>query len=193
MSHFFKFLEVITKNSELLKLANKSNYAPELKLLDKPIELKKTMSPEEKVKIKGEQGWSDTIIDSIRSTEEYDKVYGKAELKEEIINNRPCLTKDINMNYVDEKTGKTNKELMSDGRAPYDEKTGERIELHHMGQSANAPFAELRANSEHGGENDKILHNKKIESWRNNPDLNNQYNNKDRPNHWKERVNGGND
>jgi len=91
------------------------------------------------------------------------------------------------MDYVDEKSGLTNKELMERGRSPIDAKTGERIELHHIGQSPDSPFAELTSNSEHGNQTSK-LHDNKEESWRRDPDLNNRFNNEERPDHWKARA-----
>ena len=92
------------------------------------------------------------------------------------------------MDYVDPKTGLTNRQLMEKGRAPIDAKTGERIELHHMGQDYDSPLAELCENSEHGDGKDAILHDKKIESWRQDPEKKNYYNNVQRPNHWKARA-----
>lgn len=41
--------------------------------------------------------------------------------------------------------------------------------------SRQHPFAELCANSEHGGGKDAILHDKKVESWRQDPERKNQY------------------
>ena len=74
---------------------------------------------------------------------------------------------------------------MADGKAPVDGKTGEKIELHHIGQNYDGPFIQLKENSEHGGVNHKILHDNKLESFRNDTSLKNHYNNVDRPNHWK--------
>lgn len=145
---------------------------------------KQGLSRLEKLRIKLETGWSDTVIDHIESKEQHE-IYEKAGLHEEIINGRPCLCKEVDMNYIDPKTGMTNRELMAKGRSPIDAKTGERIELHHMGQGYDAPFAELCADSEHGDGNYSVLHTKSEGSWRNNQDLKNQYNNIDRPNHWK--------
>lgn len=145
---------------------------------------KQGLSRLEKLQIKRETGWSDTVIDHIESKEQHE-IYEKAGLHEEIINGRPCLCKEVDMNYIDPKTGMTNRELMAKGRSPIDAKTGERIELHHMGQGYDAPFAELCADSEHGDGNYSVLHTKSEGSWRNNQDLKNQYNNIDRPNHWK--------
>lgn len=145
---------------------------------------KQGLSRQEKLRIQLETGWSDTVIDHIESKEQHE-IYEKAGLHEEIINGRPCLCKEVDMNYIDPKTGMTNRELMAKGRSPIDAKTGERIELHHMGQGYDAPFAELCADSEHGDGNYSVLHTKSEGSWRNNQDLKNQYNNIDRPNHWK--------
>lgn len=145
------------------------------------------LTDEEKKEIKEETGWSDEIIDHIENMEQYE-IYKNAGLHEAEIDGRKCLIKDIDMDYVDPKTGMTNRELMEKGRSPIDSKTGEKIELHHMGQDYDSPFAELCENSEHGDGNHSILHTKYEDSWRNNPELKNQYNNVDKPNHWKERA-----
>lgn len=141
----------------------------------------------EKAKIIEETGWSAEIINCIESMEQYE-VYKNAGLHEAEINGRKCLIKDIDMDYVDPKTGLTNRELMEKGRPPIDAKTGETIQLHHMGQDFNSPFAELCANSEHGDGKDAILHDKKVESWRQDSEKKNKYNNVQRPNHWKARA-----
>lgn len=150
---------------------------------------KSELSIIDRIKIKLETGWSDKIIDCIKNMDQYE-IYKKADLHEVIIDGRHCLIKNIDMDYVDPKTGKTNRELMEDGKSPIDAKTGEKIELHHMGQNYDSPFAELCENSEHGDGNHQVLHTKNGESWRNDPKLNNQYKNVDKPNHWKARVEG---
>lgn len=147
------------------------------------------LTNEEKVLIKNETGWSDEIIDHIESMEQYE-IYKKAGLHEAEIDGRKCLVKDIDLDYVDSKTGMTNRELMEKGRTPIDSKTGEKIELHHMGQDYDGPFVELCENSEHGDGNHSVLHTKMEDSWRSNPEMENHYNNVDRPNHWKERAKG---
>ncbi len=150
------------------------------------------LSEDDKTRINEETGWSDTIVDSIRNIEEHNFVYKEAGLTEAVINDRPCLIKKIELDFetMDQRTGKTvtNRELMEKGKSPYDSKTGEKIELHHMGQDFVSPLAELCADSEHGGMNDKILHDKKAESWRRDPELRSKYNNHDKPNHWKSRI-----
>lgn len=159
-----------TDNQKLKDICEKS----ELSLIDK-------------IKIKLEMGWSDIVIDSIKNMDQYE-IYKKADLREVIIDGRHCLIKSIDMDYVDPKTGKTNRELMEDGKSPIDSKTGERIELHHMGQNYDSPFAELCENTEHGDGNHQVLHSKEGDSWRKDSKLSNQYKNIDKPNHWKERA-----
>lgn len=139
-------------------------------------------------KIRIETGWPPEIINSIENWAQYSEVYKDAGLHAVKIDGRWCLVKDIDMDYVDPKTGLTNRQLMEKRRAPIDAKTGERIELHHMGQDYDSPLAELCENSEHGDGKDAILHDKKIESWRQDPEKKNYYNNVQRPNHWKARA-----
>ena len=145
------------------------------------------LNEDEKAKIIEETGWSAEIVNCIESMDQYE-VYKNAGLHEAEVNGRKCLIKDIDMDYVDAKTGMTNRELMEKGRPPIDAKTGETIQLHHMGQDFNSPFAELCANSEHGDGKDAILHDKKVESWRQDTEKKNKYNNVQRPNHWKARA-----
>ena len=146
------------------------------------------LTDEEKARIKEETGWSDEIIDHIDSMEQYE-IYKNADLEEREVNGRPCLCKKIDMDYVDPKTGMTNRQLMAKGRSPIDAKTGEKIELHHMGQDFNGPFVELCADSEHGDGNQKTLHPKN-ESWRRDEQKKTEYNNKQKPSHWKTRSEG---
>ncbi len=148
---------------------------------------KKGLSEEERKTIKEETNWSDDIIDNIDNMDQYE-IYKNAGLRESEIDGRKCLIKEIDMDYVDPKTGMTNRQLMDNGRAPIDPKTGDKIELHHMGQKYDSPFAELCENSEHGDGNHSILHPDTVESWRNDSKLKNQYNNIDKPQHWKERA-----
>ena len=152
------------------------------------------LSWKERIQIKLETGWDNSIIKCIENMEQYD-IYINAGLHQEEICGRLSLCKEIDMDYVSKKTiddknprGMTNRELMENGRVPYDSKSGERIELHHMGQEYDSPFAELLENSEHGDGKHKILHDKDTESWRRNLRLKNAYNNIDRPKHWQERI-----
>lgn len=150
------------------------------------------LKPKERELIKKEKGWSDVIIDHIDNMEQYDKVYKDADLKEMKVNDRPCLVKNnLDLDYVDPKTNKTNRELISLNRNPYDSSTGEKLELHHMNQKPDAPFAELTKNSEHGDGNHKILHPSGEPSWRKtDPGAEEKYNKVERPNHWSARAEG---
>ncbi len=147
--------------------------------------LEHRLSEEEKLQILEETGWSNEIIEHIESMEQYE-IYKTACLHEEEINGRKCLVKDIDMDCVDPKSGKTNRQLMSEGKAPIDSKTKEKIELHHMGQSFYSPFAELCENTEHGNGNHAILHPSKKESWRRSPELKQLYQ-RQRADYWKTR------
>lgn len=143
-----------------------------------------------RAEINEKSNYSDEVNEKISSVEELE-VYQKANLKEENVDGRACLVRDdIDMEYVDPKSGMTNQELMEKGRAPYDAKTGERIELHHVGQDYDSPLAELTEDSEHG-DYYSALHTKEGESWRNDSQKNNHYNNVERPEHWKARAKGG--
>lgn len=155
---------------------------------DSDVEDQPGLTDEEKARIKEETGWSDEIIDHIDSMEQYE-IYKNADLEEREINGRPCLCKKIDMDYVDPKTGKTNRQLMAEGKSPRDAKTGEKIELHHMGQDFNGPFVELCENSEHGDGNHGTLHPKSEGSWRNDPEKKSEYN-QQRQSHWEARSQG---
>ncbi|MBR1529766.1 MAG: endonuclease VII [Oscillospiraceae bacterium] len=148
-----------TEKKQGLKIKNVlESMKPELpKLREQTTEMQDTMklSPVEKFQVKMETGWSNKIVDSIRSMKEYE-VYKTAGLKEANIGGKECLIKtDIEWNQ-------TNRERVAMGRAPLD-KNGKPIELHHIGQNPDSPLAEL-TESEHGGKNDAVLHDKSIES-----------------------------
>lgn len=140
--------------------------------------------------IKKETGWSEKICNELirtKTTWEQYKVYRDAGLKEQKINGKLCLCKDIKLDYVDEKTGMTNRELMEKGRSPIDPETGEKIELHHMGQDYDAPLIELNENSEHGDGNHKILHPQREGSFRQDAEKRAKYD-YEKIQHWKARA-----
>ena len=150
------------------------------------------LTDEEKLKIKEETGWSDEIIDHIKNMDQYE-IYKNADLHEEEINGRKCLVKNIDMDYVDPKTGMTNRERLSHKPhplSPIDSKTGEKIELHHMGQDFDGPFAELCENSEHGDGNHSVLHDVNSESWRRDPEKKHEYQ-EQKDAHWNSRMTEG--
>lgn len=120
------------------------------------------LSDAEKEKIERETGWSDEIIDAIGSMEEYE-IYKKAGLQEAEINGRKCLIRgDIDWEQKDE-MGRTNRERVQQGLSPYN-KDGKVIELHHIGQHADSPLAELTQEEHRGKENYHVLHHKSGES-----------------------------
>lgn len=129
------------------------------------------LSDIEKRKLHEETGWSDNIIDAIKTPAEAE-VYKQAGLKE-MNGNLERLDIDWNAKipqnkidrmrsmYGDEVadrwSGKTNMDLIKEGKAPYGP-DGEWINLHHIGQKPDSPLAEL-TNSEHKTY-DSILHDK---------------------------------
>ena len=80
---------------------------------------------------------------------------------------RPALIKDIDFDLFITSENKTNRELMESGLAPYefDEPEG-LIELHHIGQHPNAPFAELTKKEHIMYGNNAVFHPIAAESWR---------------------------
>lgn len=142
------------------------------------------LTEQEKEKIKEQTGWSDEICDSIRSMEEAE-IYMKAGLKEVEIGGKKCLIRtDIDWNQVDEK-GRTNQERVERGLAPLDQK-GDAIQLHHIGQRADSPLAELTFEEHRCDGNDTVLHDKTKETETHG--AGNTWDN-ERQNYWKERGN----
>lgn len=149
-------------------------------MLNTPIEQNYTndasgLSLEEKVLLQKETGWSKEIVDFIKTPDEAN-VYKDAGLKE--VNGNLERT-DVDWNakipqdridrmrslfgdeVADRWSEKTNLDLIKDGKAPYGP-DGERVNLHHIGQKADSPLAEL-TDTEHKS-NDGILHDKTKES-----------------------------
>ena len=153
------------------------------------------LTAEQKTEIKEQTGWSDKIVDSIRSTEEA-SVYMDAGLKEvdgnlertdidwnaKIPQDRIDRMRSIYGDEVADKwAGKTNMDLIREGKAPYGP-DGERINLHHIGQKPDSPLAEL-TDTEHKS-NDGVLHDKTKESEIERPAFR-----KEREAYWQNRYN----
>ncbi|MDR0573792.1 MAG: HNH/ENDO VII family nuclease [Tannerella sp.] len=184
------YKNIVKEQLDLIKSRPLESLREQNNQLIKDVEEKRPrLTEDEKKKIKeAHPDWPDEIIDAISSWKEYE-VYNKAGLIYAKINWRHCLIRpDLDLDYVDHKTGKTNRELMAEGKAPVDPKTGEKIELHHIGQKFDGPLAEL-TESEHS-DNFGILHTSNENSWRREPEQNDAYNNHQRPEHWKSRSNG---
>lgn len=139
------------------------------------------LTEDEKAKVKeAHPDWPDEIIDAIGSWEEYE-IYDKAGLKCEYINGRPCLVRsDIDMDQKDD-FGLTNRERMERGLSPI-AKNGETIELHHIGQKANSPLAELTTTEHRGAGNYSVLHDGSKAS-----EIDREKFNNERQEHWKSR------
>lgn len=159
------------------------------------------LTEEESIKVKEEQNWSERVIEFIGSWEEYE-IYKGAELEEQEIGDKSCLIrKDIDWDKKWE-TGKydengnpiyeTNEERIQKGRAPLDD-NGNPIQLHHIGQHADSPLAELTFEEHRCNGNDTILHDKTIET-----EAHAEGNNwdRERQDYWRDRADyneGGNE
>ncbi|MFT8310759.1 MAG: HNH/ENDO VII family nuclease [Sporolactobacillus sp.] len=151
---------------------------------DEGKEGKEGLTDEQKVKIKEETGWSDEIIDTIGSMEEYE-IYNNASLVEDEIGGKKCLIRnDIDWEQNDI-MGRTNRGRAEQGLSPIN-KDGKVIELHHIGQHADSPLAELTLEEHRGKGNDTILHHKTKES-----EIDRQAFTGERNAYWEARANGG--
>lgn len=145
---------------------------------------KKGLTPEEKKEIQEETGWPDEIIDKIGSMEEYE-IYKNAGLQAQEIDGRWCLVRgDIDWDQVDE-MGRTNQERADQGLSPIN-KDGKVIELHHIGQHADSPLAELTPEEHRGQGNDTILHDKSKET-----EIDRTVFARERSDHWDSRAHEG--
>ena len=119
----------------------------------------------QKEQIKTQSIYSSSINNAFSGYEEF-KYINSIGLKEANVTRR-SLVRDIDFDLFITSKQKTNYELMMEGASPYaadDEDTV--IILHHIGQAFDAPFAEL-TNEEHASfGNSKLLHSSKNESWR---------------------------
>lgn len=114
-----------------------------------------TLTSEQKSYYKSKLKCSDELVAFIRNKQEAE-IYVKAGLREETIDGRKCLVRDdIDLDYVED--GKSNRDLMNDGNAPYTS-SGEVIELHHIGQKNYSPLAQLTGTEHRGKKNTKFLH-----------------------------------
>ncbi|MDO5651809.1 MAG: HNH/ENDO VII family nuclease [Moraxella sp.] len=131
--------------------------------------------------VKENSGYPKEITDNINSVEELD-IYQTANIEPANVNDKPVLTRtDIDVAKTDD-FGRSNLERMEQGLAPLD-KDGRPIELHHIGQKADSPLAELTQPEHRGKSNDIILHDKQKES-----EINRDQFAKERSEHWKTRA-----
>lgn len=147
-----------------------------------PEDKSKEFSEKDKQELKNETGWSDEIVDSVKSKEEAE-IYKNADLQESEVDGKKCLIRnDIDSGQKDE-FGRTNKERMENGNPPLT-KSGETVELHHIGQKQDSPLAELTTQEHRGKGNDTILHDKTKES-----EIDRSEFSKERQQHWESRSN----
>lgn len=117
------------------------------------------LTKEDRVKIKERTGWSDAIVDAIRTKEEAE-IYENAGLVEGKVNGKPALLQpDLKPDACYDKKWPdwTNKDLAGDGTPPRSA-DGKPIELHHIGQNPDSPLAELTHEQHHKNGNFKKLH-----------------------------------
>ena len=165
---------------ELDNNLSKNNFENTVEINDNK-EIKEIIGDIKKEKIKEETGWSDEIIDSINSLKEYD-IYKDVGLEEAKIGEKKALIRDdIDWKQTDV-MGRTNKERAEQGLAPIN-KNNKVIELHHVGQHADSPLAELTTQEHRGKGNDTILHNKTKES-----EIDRVFFAKEKNEYWKQRA-----
>ena len=157
-----------------------------MEALDKPVDLDlprnelTTLSAETK-DVLSETGYSDEVIDSISSEEEA-AIYQDAGLECQTINgNDALINTEIDLDQTDA-LGDTNLERMEKGKPPLDA-NGKPIELHHVGQKADSPLAELTHKQHMEGGNNTILHDTTKES-----EIDRSAFAKEREAHWKARA-----
>lgn len=161
-------LKQITETVALNYLASKIPL-DSLQSLNEPIEMyninAKDAPPEglgkAKSEIQKDTGWPDSILDNVRSEDEA-QIYKDANLSIESVGGKDCLIR-TDIDYDQVVDGETNLERMKRGKAPIT-KDGQLVELHHIGQKSDSPFAELTPSEHRGPGNDMILHDKTKES-----------------------------
>lgn len=185
------YIEKTSRTSLLEQFSVKTTEIKDISSLYEYIETKSEgLTAEEKVKIKEETGWSYKIIENIKDMKQYEilKNAGLAELE---INGRTCLIKEnIYLDYADE-DGVSNRDRIARGLAPLDSKTGEAIELHHLGQDADSPLVELTREEHRTGEYESGKKNQSL--WHNNAvgtKVHGEGNawSQEKITHWKERA-----
>lgn len=110
----------------------------------------------ETAKIQRESKYPLDVIKQFKSMEQYN-ICKKAGLTPKMINGKMALVRDIDPNRIDPLTGKTNKQLMELGKAPYDN-AGNKYQLHHIGQKNNSTLAILRDVEHTQNGSNKIWH-----------------------------------
>ena len=169
IGNIFKEIGEIVKDSPLHTLSE-GYPLPKPEVFDEPIETNSLyakeasgegMSDDKKDELKKETGWSDKVLDNIR-TEDEAEVYKNAQLECTEVDGKDALTR-TDIDYDLEVDGETNLDRMRQGKCPRTA-DGENVELHHIGQNPDAPLAELTSTEHRGPDNDMTLHDKTQES-----------------------------
>ena len=159
----------------------KRPFDPDARVEKEDGQRQRELTQEEKDTIKEETHWSNEVVDTMKSMDEY-RIYKDAGLDEKEIDGRKCLVSpNIDMEQKDA-FGRTNKERMEQGLAPLD-KNGNPMELHHIGQHNDSPLAELTQDQHRGKDTYSVLHDTKKES-----EIDRVSFNDERANHWKARA-----
>ncbi|MFT5717146.1 MAG: hypothetical protein ACI9T7_001332 [Oleiphilaceae bacterium] len=154
---------------------------PTFNLTAKEINNNPELQESEKNKIEGKSEYSESINESISSVAELD-IYQDVPLVENTVNDNPALCRDdIDLGKTDD-MGQTNLERMEKGKPPVAQ-DGKPIELHHVGQDADSPLAELSQKEHRGEGNNTILHDGTQES-----KIDRVAFQKEKSDHWKARA-----
>jgi hypothetical protein len=134
--------------------------------------------------LQAETGWSPDVIEAIKknpnNSKEVADTLQRLNLTESKIGGRTSLIQEIDLTRKNEK-GITNLELMKQGNAPLDS-NGNPIELHHIAQTMDSPYAELPWDEHRGKGQYSVMHDLSKSSEINRPVFGTQ-----RSNYWKER------
>ncbi len=150
--------------------------------------IEKEKSVSQKNMIEQNSPFSDEINQNIATYEEL-LFYCRLELSEAMVTRR-SLIRNIDPDLFVTSKDKTNLELMRGGQPPYayDGEYGI-IELHHLGQDPDAPFAELTHDEHMKYGNSRKLHKNVNDSWRNEPKSEETFA-KERARYWRKRAKG---
>ena len=143
-------------------------------LLRQGVEVLSSSLKEQKKYIKEDSPYSEHINRFISNYNEF-LLYHSLKLKEAIVTRR-ALIKDIDLNLWVSCENKTNLQLLKEGSSPYayDSEDG-KIEIHHIGQNFDSPFAELTVEEHKYYGNSKVLHDSKDLSWRQDENQKNEF------------------
>ena len=106
--------------------------------------------------------FSPSVAPYFRTIDEVD-YYVKHSYHEITINGRPCLVRDVNIDYISYKTGKSNRELMKEGKPPACARRDREEYVwaaHHVGQTkkGNYPIAIIPGYDHIGNGYNTIFH-----------------------------------